>query len=399
MDNPLAHRGSCRSDVLTTLLAVVLLLAVALPVLGKLKGDAGVQASISNLTALGVAHVLYAADWNGRQVTWTRDDLGEYGSITQYNYAQGCHGGSSPACQPPIIAGLGPAGDGYGYWGYWGDHPFINPMIWPGGPDDSSYYRGLGHFRIANAKPFHEYVNGRYQDPTFYAPNDEASNESNAQCFDSLYEFDPDCNPGWSSYCLSPAALFHPDVMRAVSAGGWQNPWGLAQGFQSPGLFQAAYPNLKTHMLEFHWLQNAPAPCNPIYPNYCQPFQFNHGLSAAPATLFYDGSTRLLPNAEALAADVQIFKQTGGLDGAWHRGTPFGFDGYFIADGFDLSPISHHILTTGGILGRDTVGQGYPALPPTPGIGEPGAEEFGVRALTRKPIAPPLIPFTTEDGE
>ena len=75
--------------------------------------------------------------------------------------------------------------------------------------------------------------------------------------------------------------------------------------------------------------------------------------TSEPATLFYDGSTRLLPNAEALAADAQVLKQTG--EGLWHRGTPFGANGFYGNFSFDGTIVSHHILTTDGILGRDTV--------------------------------------------
>ncbi len=162
------------------------------------------------------------------------------------------------------------------------------------------------------------------------------------------------CNPGWSSYCFSPAAQFHPDVMRSNASGGWQAPWSLDHGYESPGFFQATYPSLKTLMLEHSWLQGPPAECNPFWTG-CEPYWFNHGLDAAPVTLFYDGSVRLLSNAEVLAADSQVLADTAGVDGLWHRGTPFGTDGYFISAGYDGTPLSHHILTTDGILGRDTL--------------------------------------------
>ncbi len=95
----------------------------------------------------------------------------------------------------------------------------------------------------------------------------------------------------------------------------------------------------------------------------CEPYYFNHGIDSTPATLFYDGHVRLLPNTEVFDADQQILKQTGGVDGLWHRGTPFGEDGYYISFGYDGAPLSHHILTTDGILGRDTLG-GNPPMPP-----------------------------------
>jgi len=159
--------------------------------------------------------------------------------------------------------------------------------------------------------------------------------------------------------------MFSPQVMRAPSAGGWQNPWSLADGFASPSLAGAQYPDLKTHMIEHHWAQGPPAQCNPAFPNGCydgcEPYYFNHGIDSAPATLFYDGHTRLLPNTEVFAADQQILEQTGGVDGLWSRDTPFGTNGYFIDFGYDGVPLSHHVLTTDGILGRDTLG---PALTP-----------------------------------
>ncbi len=99
--------------------------------------------------------------------------------------------------------------------------------------------------------------------------------------------------------------------------------------------------------------------------------------------LFYDGHVRLLPNTEVLAADQRILKQTGGVDGLWHRGTPFGKDGYFISVGFDGVPLSHHILTTDGILGRDTVGGSQP--PP------PIADGKGGRRASRLRRAAPIL--------
>ncbi|MHC4093892.1 MAG: hypothetical protein ACYSVY_27080 [Planctomycetota bacterium] len=168
-----------------------------------------------------------------------------------------------------------------------------------------------------------------------------------------------DCNPGWSSYCRSPAALYHPDVWRSNAAGGWQAPWELDHGYQMAGLFQATYPDLKTHMMEHSWLQGPPAECNPAFLG-CEPYYFNHGIDSTPAALFFDGSVRLLPNEEVLWADFQVLSQTNGVDGLWHRGTPFGPNGYLIADGWDFAPLSHHVLTTDGILGRDTL-NGIPA--------------------------------------
>ena len=120
-------------------------------------------------------------------------------------------------------------------------------------------------------------------------------------------------------------------------------------------------PSLKSQMIEHSWLQNgSPADCKPVWNGplcgSCEPYYVNHSINSSPATLFYDGHVRLLPNTEVLLADLQVLKDTGGVDGLWHRGTSFGEDGYFIQYSFDGVPLSHHILTTDGIMGRDTLG-------------------------------------------
>ena len=357
-------------DLLIVLVVVTVLISLALPTLARARGDSMVQESLNNLVTLGVAHVLYAADWNGRQVTWVVDDLGFFDSVQDYCVTNGCSNGySDPGCHPPLIAGWGDWDGGGGLYAYWpclsGHSWAVNPIAFPG----LQGVEGFGHFRFPNAKEFHDYVNGRWYDPTFYAPNDTVPYDLALPLFGDPNEFNTEGNPPiWVSYVLSPAAIYDPDVMRSNAAGGWQDPWDLGYGFQSPGLFQAQYPDLKTHMIEHHWVQNPPAKCNPGFdPPFgtyegCEPYYFNHGIDSTPATLFYDGHVRLLPNTEVFASDQQILKQTGGVDGLWHRGTPFGEDGYYISFGYDGVPLSHHILTTDGILGRDTLG-GDPPMP------------------------------------
>ncbi len=354
------HRAFTIRDLAASLAAVAVLAAVSLPALARARASSGNAGSMANLTVIGVAHVLYAADWNGRQVTWTVDDLGAYDSVTDYNLEHGCSFSfpMDPGCHPAILAGWGATGLLYGYWmngvGY---HWAVSPINFEGGAT------GFGSHRLVNQRPVHEYLNGRYYDPVYYAPNDAVPLESALPLFGAPEEFNLEGNPPiWSSYSMSPAAMYHPDVLRANADGGWQDPWSLSNGFQSPGLFEATYPSLKTLMIEQHWVQDPPALCNDGSPGHfgdtyvCVPYQFNHGVDSAPVTLFYDLAVRLLPNAEVLAADQAVLKQTGEVDGLWHRGTPFGENGFFIDEGFDGVPLSHHILTTDGILGRDTLG-------------------------------------------
>ncbi len=359
---PMSRRGSTFVELLVVCVAVALLLAVSLPVLARVRGDSGVAGSMDNLATLAIAHVLYAGEWGGRQVTWVVDDLAEYGSVDEYNQTHGCDGPGDAGCHPGVIAGYGCDGHLYGYHMHPPAHHWAHsPINFEGA---AKYF---GNFRFANFRPLHMYVTGRCYDPVFYAPKDSLTLEEAAPAFEEPCEFPQAFNaPIWTSYALSPAAMFHPGVLRANAEGGWQSPWDFAEGFESPGFFQAKHPALKSHMIEHAWLQNAPPGCNDDFYGFgsvldCEPYYFNHGIDSAPVTLFYDGSVRLLPNTEVLAADQMILKQTGGEDGLWHRGTPFGENGYWISEAVDGTALSHHILTTGGILGRDTIAGPMPA--------------------------------------
>ncbi len=376
-------------ELLVVGLILAVLLVVAVPSIAGARTSAGVQQSISNLTVISLAHVLYAADWDGRQVTWTRDDLGVYDGEVQA-YPQ----------YPPINAGLGPTSGGtWLMWAYRAtsaNRAMLQPICFPGGPGGAEYW---GHFRIPNSRPFHDYLSGRYQDRVYFAPNDTIIVDPLEPCLDEPPEFvayPSSCNPAWSSSCFSAAAMYHPDVWRSNAAGGWQAPWDLDHGYESPGLFQAAYPDLKTHMLEHSWLQNSPGECNPHYTG-CEPYYFNHSIDSAPVTLFYDGSVRLLPNAEVLSGDFQILGQTGGVDGLWHRGTPFGANGYLIDVSYDFVPLSHHILTTDGILGRDTLNGASPIPYAAPAEPRRGARNRRAMAWSPRILPAGANPFTPED--
>jgi hypothetical protein len=355
-------------ELAAILAAIVLLLTLLLPAVAWARARSQVDVSLSNLIALGVAHATYAADWNGRQFTNVVDDLACYGgnaSEAYSTYAE-VHGED----HPPILLGWGPDDENgrlWAFWMYWsGNHGLCDPIVFPGsGP---AHLTGFGMFRIPNAKPFHDYVNGRFYEPTFYPPNDTVPYELVEPLFDSPYEYvNMDDGVWWSSYCFSPAAMFNPLVMAHPGPNewdGWHDPYSLPDGFESPGLYHARYPNLKTHIIEHHWNQNAPSdPCNPYFAGGtyedCEPYYFNHAYASIPATLFYDLSVRLLSNAQVLEADERMIEQTG--YGLWSRDTPFGgtsnppTGGYFMEYSYDNTALSHHVLTTDGILGRDTL--------------------------------------------
>jgi hypothetical protein len=316
--------------------------------------------------ALGKAHAAYAADWNGRQVTHIADDIAVFGSDAASAFAgwAGFYGVDHP---PSILGwGLDAAETGFVQYQYRqgpgdvGNHALVQPLVFTG------FAAGIGSFRLPNTRPLHAYAGGRFYDEVFYAPDDVVVYDVVEPAFDDPDEFVYPLDgvvgtPAWSSYCMSPAAMFDPAVMRHPDDGGWQHPWLLDDGFRSPGLDQARYASLKTLMLEHHWNQDAPAePCNPGFSpgtyDGCEPWYFNHGRASAPASLFYDLSVRLLPNAEVEEADLRLIGQTG--HGLWSRDTVFGNDGYFNEYGYDDLQLSHHVLTTDGILGRDTLPAG-----------------------------------------
>jgi hypothetical protein len=358
------RRGFSFTDLALTLACLALLSAAALPVVAAGRRAAGVDESLDNLLKLGLAHAMYAADWNGRQVTPIADDISRFGSSAGPAFANWAE--TYGRDHPPSVLGWGKRerATHFGLYAYRqgpndiANHALVQPIVFQGFP-----FRWFGSFRLANTRPLHEYAGQRFYDPVFYPPNDVVVRAVVEPAFDDPDEFVYPLEgvvgtPAWSSYCLSPAAMFDPDVMRHPDAGGWQDPWSLDDGFRSPGLFQARHPDLKSLMIEHHWNQNAPEDrCNPAFDpgtyDGCEPWYFNHGRASEPATLFYDLAVRLLPNVEAEAADERVRKQTG--HGLWSRDTPFGADGYLAEHAYDDLRLSHHVLTTEGILGRDTV--------------------------------------------
>jgi prepilin-type N-terminal cleavage/methylation domain-containing protein len=363
----------CRAFTIVELLVVVsiiaLLVGILLPALGKARDNAKLTVSKGNLRQLGEATATYAAEWNDHQVSMTIDNMAGYGdgisdALANYN-ASGAGGDDGEHFW--IMAGWGAGGS---FWG-WPPWDTYAGMYMPLNFDGSFAY--FGWCRIPNAKPLSNYLTGRFYDPVYWAPKDVVPLAYLDQCFSSPFEADGNCyqNPGgdgsdgdgnviWSTYCWSPAALMSPDVFRNEEAGGFQDPFmdGFDASLRVPQMSQARYSDLKTQMLEHHWLQNKRVDCNPAFQgaNYqgCEPFYFNHGYESVPMTLFYDGHVEGLGTQEAMSADSRHNGQMG--YGLWSRDTPWGANGYLISDGWDfLTETSFHMLTTDGILGRDTI--------------------------------------------
>ncbi|MHC4614045.1 MAG: type II secretion system protein [Planctomycetota bacterium] len=358
--NRRASKGFTIIELLVVVSIIALLVGILLPAIGKARDTARVNQSKSNMRQLAVAHKAYAADWADRHITYVRDNLGQYGGdVVLYN--EMIYGGTDTRydAHPGIIAGNGYDSTGtYRPWGYWtqeSNRAMFQPIGFPGGPGAEHW----GWFRFGcQSKPFSDYLNGRYQDPIYFAPKDRVLLDPLEPCFDQPGEFVAyplDGNPAWASYCLSVAGLYNPAVFSDDGNGlFWNEPWKMPSGYKVPSFGQVRYPTLKTHMLEHHWLQNMKVPCNAAFSG-CEPYYFNHSYQSMPVTLFYDGSVRIMSVLEAMSSDRRHVRQAG--HGLWTRDTPFGNDGYLIADGYDFAEASFHILTTEGVLGRDTLGR------------------------------------------
>jgi type II secretory pathway pseudopilin PulG len=365
-------------ELLVVVSIIALLIGILLPAITKARDQARLTVSQTNLRNLSTAHANYGAEWSDRQFTLCNDNLSRYGNSTSEAYSG--YQDQNGVDHPPVLLGWGYGQDGgYGLWGYWMSHSgnwgLCDPIVFSAHP----YLEGFGAFRIPNAKQFSQYVTGRFYDPSFYAPKDTIVYDWVKPCFEDPGEFctalpDYQGMVAWSSYCLSPAAMFSPDVMRHPGPNendGWKDPYSLPSGFRSPSYSQALYPDLKTMMLEHHWLQQRRSECNPgfIGGTYggCEPYYFNHGWESVPVGLFYDGHVEAIGVREAIAADSRMIAQTEVEDwGLWSRDTPFGGTdepnpdgGYFMEMSYDtLSFTSFHVLTTDGIRGRDKLGDG-----------------------------------------
>ena len=348
------RRGVTITEVLAVLVAVVMLTGLAVPAITAKTCDDLKNVSIRNLQTLMFAHAMYAADWSDRQFTLVRDDLGDF-ALQPVAACEALAAAGDP--HPPVILGEDCDGvvQGFSFENDCDDIHVALPIVFPGW--GLTAVTGLGSFRIPNARGFHEYVNGRFFDPTFYAPKDAPIYEQVAPLFGVDCEYASTEITAElvfsSSYALSPAAMLHPDVLSLNGQGDyWQSPFNLPGGFQSPTVSQALYPALKTRMIEHSWLQNPPAPCNNVFGG-CVPYFFNHGFNSVPMTLFFDGRIDGLSPFEAMRAEARSAAQEDLW--LWSRDTPFGHAGYFIDDGWDATSTGYHILTIDGIRGRDTV--------------------------------------------
>ena len=81
-----SRSGFAIIELLVVVSIIAMLVGMLLPAIGRARDTARVSVSKSNLRQLGIAHQTYAAEWSGRHVTYTRDNLGQYeGDVGLYN--------------------------------------------------------------------------------------------------------------------------------------------------------------------------------------------------------------------------------------------------------------------------------------------------------------------------
>jgi prepilin-type N-terminal cleavage/methylation domain-containing protein/prepilin-type processing-associated H-X9-DG protein len=357
-------------ELLVVVSIIALLVAILLPAIKGAHEQALLTRSVANLRNLGAAHAAYAAGYNDRQLTFVNDNIANYGSGSCWAYDE--FGEQTSNSHPNIILGYGPPdedeqGD-HILWQYRLDGTYTGHHCWAGNPicltEPGQFF---GHFRFGHqTRQFSSYLNGRYYDPVYFAPKEWFLYEIVSPGFESPAEFASipadDGTEGsvlyTSSYCLSPAAMYAPEVFRwdPETETAYTDPWSLPGGLRCPSASQALYPSLKSHMLEHHWLQNVRQACNagfttPGTYQDCEPYYFNHSRVSRPNTLFFDGHVGSIGVRAAEQADARHTNQAG--YGLWSRDTPFGENGYFIEYGYDFAATSFHIVTTDGIRGRD----------------------------------------------
>jgi hypothetical protein len=336
-------------------------LALLCPVVHHLRSSSGEATSMMNLANLGAMHGMYAADWSDRQYTAIPDDLGVYSTspiaatvCSSYVSATGCY--------PSAYIGLVESGVGF--------YVYIAPCPkellfgdcngaaygWPYHFSTISVLSNIAMFRIVNLAALNAYADGRWYDEVYYSPTDVKAYASAQPNFDDSAQMNTNPNPPiFSSYCSSAAAMFHPDVFTPATRRGPAWRFTFADRFKSPTVSECLFPDLKTRMLEHNWNQNPPAEFNPAVSGGVTPYQFNHGLDSSPITLFFDGHVDFLSIAAAVADDITVMRQTRSSNGLWSRDTLLGPNGYKGEISFDGTLSGVHMLTLGGITGRDVL--------------------------------------------
>lgn len=315
--------------------------SVAVPVFQRVGCSAARAQSAANLAVLSGAHNMYALDFSDRQLTICPDSLGAYGgNWTTMQAAEGC--------VPPTLLGNNAAGNPVTIG--------VNCTGSPGSitswlePFSLSFDSMIGGFRLGNVRALNQYVNGRFLDSTFYAPDDVSVSRKVWRRIGEGADFDMSVFKE-STYTMSPAAMFDPRVFGDGPGSNYVNPKSFADGYKSPTVSQCQYPALKTRLMEMWCMEGAPTLQNPAFPGGSVPYMANHVYYGRSLAAFYDGSVRIITPRETQQASLRV----GGI-GLWNKYTPLGSDGYYGDIAADMfAKTSAHFLTNDGIRGRDVI--------------------------------------------
>ena len=363
-DSPHA-RAFTRVELLGTMAAVTIAGCALLVLIAAGRSRSLETMSLNNLRVQATAHANYGVDWSDRQVTYAPDELGQaHGDYQTYVDLFGCI--------PNIVLGFGgtfPPSSQEGTWAFWlpncdedgaasaSNLVMYKPFVFGGSGG------GTGSYILVNAPPINAYVNGRFMDRVFFAPADRARMSAVGPGLASPNTFTLIGGGNWtnfSSYVMSPAAMFHPAVFGGGPdgvGGPFKDPNSFDDSYKSPTVSQCAHPELKTRIIEHDWLQGPPTVTNMNFING-KPYFFNLGADSTPMTLFFDGHTGPLPMRKVVEENAAVV--AGGGKMLWMIEIPLGpwagYGGYFsTVASFDGTSTSVHMFTRGGILGRDQV--------------------------------------------
>jgi len=372
-------RGFTIVELLVVVAIIALLIALLLPAIAKARDTAQTNQSRGNITNISKGMNAYAADYNDSQPTFCPGDWGSLpgcGSGCGCSPQQACQNYQvSYGCTDQMILGYSAGG---GIWGYWVNGPNCGfsvsttcsqnacvyvPICFTGGDG------GFGSFRIPNIKKFAGYVEAKYYGKVWFAPKDIINLNVAAKYFEMADEFTYDgSNIAFSTYCFSPANMWDPAVFGGSKPceAGFKSPNGGSgaacnpNAYKSPTWARAKFSSLKTSLMEHTWCQNPPPQItNPCFAGGNTEWYFNQGYNSVPVGAFIDGSVRAVGMWKAMDDDKKASQNNNQGCGLWLRDTPWGTNGYFGQCSYDfLVSSSIHILTRGGITGRDVLATG-----------------------------------------
>jgi hypothetical protein len=372
MQSPPKRRAFSFVELIAIIVAIAVLLCCTVALAPQQAEERDRAVTMANLRQISTAAVTYSAEFNDRQMTLVNDNLSSYGLDAGQSKAGENQRTPLARCvesfavknltpHPAVVLGYTKDAQGQGEIAALkmddaANHWALMPVSFDAQP--------RGWFRLVNARAMSQYLNGRFYDPVFYAANDQAALNAVGPLFNKNEEFTwgPKKEIYFSSYCFSAAALWSPNVLGRPSGkgGGFTDPFSTPHSFRSPSMSQAAYPNLKSHIMEHHWLHNRPEGtrlCNPkraqgTY-NGCEPYYFNHAVQSEPMTVFFDGHVDKLSVKDAIDSDARMKQQTEQAVGLWFSKPGAATDGYYESEAVDDTRASSHIYTIDGIKGRD----------------------------------------------